>query len=361
MIYKPKGTISAFLVLLILLILSLLVLTPMLSMIILALLFAYLVRPLSKKMEPHLKYRSLSITFAMIIIVLPLIAVIIFLIVSVVQSIPAQIGVIKSLHLSNLNSTSIQSYPLVKQYIPPSFYPYFGSFFSSLDLALSDILRALLGYLVGLVQSIPNVALELLILFAATFYFARDGDKLWDYVEYAIPPEMSIFFNDLFQEIDLVLKSIFYGHFITAIITGTISGIGFYLLGYPYPLFLGIITGFLQLIPFIGHWPTYILLALYDFSTGNYLRMIIIIFLGTALSGLDFYLRPKLSGKYAEIHPLIFLLGFICGPLLLGLVGFVLGPMILGVAYAAVVTYKKDINNKDLKKISKKNFGNNKK
>jgi predicted PurR-regulated permease PerM len=347
MIYKLKGTItSAFFVLLVLLILSFLVLTPMLSMIILALIFTYLVRPVSRKMEPHLKYRSLSITLAMILIVLPLIAIIIFLIVSVVQSTPALIGVIKSLHLSNVNSTSIQSYPLVKQYIPPSFYPYFGSIFSTMDLALSDILRAILGYLVGLVQSIPTLALELFILFAATFYFARDGDKLWEYVEYAIPPERRIFFNDLFQEIDLVLKSIFFGHFLTAIIIGTLSGIGFYVLGYPYPLFLGIVTGFLQLIPFIGHWPTYILLALYDFLTGNYLRLVVVILLGAALSGLDIYLRPKLTGKYADIHPLIFLLGFICGPLLLGLVGFVLGPMILGVAYAAVVTYRKDITNK---------------
>jgi predicted PurR-regulated permease PerM len=352
MIYNLKGTItSAFFVLLFLLILSFLVLTPMLSMIILALIFTYLVRPVSRKMEPHLKYRSLSIILAMILIVLPIIAIIVFLIVSVVQSIPALTEFIKSLHLSNVNSTSIQTYPLVKQYIPPSFYPYSGSIFSTMDMALSDILRVILGYLVGLVQSIPTLALELFILFAATFYFARDGEKLWEYVEYAIPPERRIFFNDLFLEIDLVLKSIFFGHFLTAIITGTLSGIGFYVLGYPYPLFLGIVTGFLQLIPFIGHWPTYILLALFDFLTGNYLRLVVVILLGAALSGLDIYLRPKLTGKYADIHPLIFLLGFICGPLLLGLVGFVLGPMILGVAYAAVVTYKKDMTIKsDVKK-----------
>jgi predicted PurR-regulated permease PerM len=37
---------------------------------------------------------------------------------------------------------------------------------------------------------------------------------------------------------------------------------------------------------------------------------------------------------------MIFLLGFICGPLLLGLVGFIIGPLVLGVAYAAVLAYK---------------------
>ncbi len=59
------------------------------------------------------------------------------------------------------------------------------------------------------------------------------------------------------------------------------------------------------------------------------------------------YLRPHISGKYADIHPMIFLLGFICGPLLLGLVGFIIGPLVLGVAYAAVLAYKES---KDIEK-----------
>ncbi|MGZ7070644.1 MAG: AI-2E family transporter, partial [Methanobacterium sp.] len=52
------------------------------------------------------------------------------------------------------------------------------------------------------------------------------------------------------------------------------------------------------------------------------------------------YLRPKISGRYADIHPMIFMLGFLCGPLVFGFVGFILGPLILGVTYAAVKAYK---------------------
>jgi predicted PurR-regulated permease PerM len=121
---------------------------------------------------------------------------------------------------------------------------------------------------------------------------------------------------------------------------GTISGIGFYLLGYPYSLFLGILTGFCQVVPFIGHWPTYTVLALYDLFNGNYIRVVLVVLLSIFLSVLDMYIRPQISGRYADIHPMIFLLGFICGPLLLGLVGFIIGPLVLGVAYAAVLAYK---------------------
>lgn len=354
MIYKLKGTLtSAIFIMAVLLFLSLLVLTPMLSMIVLAAVFAYAVRPISQKILPYLKFQSLAIMVAMILVILPLIAVLIYCIDSLIHSAPTITEAVSSMNITQLTTSSVQSSPQVQQYLPASLYPYLGSVSGIIEAALSDILRGTVSYLVVLVQSIPNLALELFVFFAATFYFARDGDRLWEYVDFIIPHERKGFFDNLFRETDNVLKSIFFGHFLAAIIIGTLSGIGFYILGYPYPLFLGIITGFFQVIPFIGHWPTYTVLAIYDIFTGNYLRVVLVVLLSVTLSVLDMYLRPQLSGKYADIHPMIFLLGFICGPLLLGLVGFIIGPLVLGVAYAAVLAYKKsntpDIESKENK------------
>ena len=73
--------------------------------------------------------------------------------------------------------------------------------------------------------------IHLFVFFVATFYLARDGDKLWAYVDFFIPQDRKGFFDNLFREVDNVLKSIFFGHFLSAMIVGLISGIGFYLLG----------------------------------------------------------------------------------------------------------------------------------
>jgi len=356
MIYKIKGTLtSAIFVMAVLLILSLLILTPMLSMLILAAVFAYAVRPIARRLQPYLKFQSLAIMVAMVVVILPIIIILIYCIDSLIQSAPTIITAAKSMNIGNLTTDSIQNSPQFQQYIPASTYPYLGSVSGFWETALSDILRGVAAYLVSLVQSLPNLALELFVFFAATFYLARDGDRLWNYVDLAIPHERKGFFANLFRETDNVLKSIFFGHFLSAMIIGALSGIGFYLLGYPYALFLGIITGFFQVIPFIGHWPTYTVLAFYDLLTGNYLRMILVVILSISLSVLDMYMRPQISGRYADIHPMIFLLGFICGPLLLGLVGFIIGPLILGVAYAAVLAYKESKENQsEIKKSDKK-------
>ncbi|MGC9516556.1 MAG: AI-2E family transporter [Methanomicrobiales archaeon] len=348
MIYKLKGTLtSAVFVVILLLIFSLVVITPVLNMLLIGAIFAYGIRPISRRIDPYIKYKSLSISIAMIIVIIPLIAIIAVSINTLIESAPSMVSLIKSV---NLNSTSIQETIPYQNYIPNTLQSYTDSFISTINLQIADILRGILDYLINFVQSIPMLALELLIFFASTFYFARDGDKLWEYVEFTIPNEKKTFFDDLFKEIDRVLKSIFYGHFLTALIIGVMAAIGFSLLGYPYGIFLGIITGFFQLIPIIGPWPTYTVLAIYDFVTGNIARGIIVLLFGFFLSGSDIYIRPKLSGKYADIHPLIFILGFLSGPLIFGLVGFIIGPLILGVTYAAVITYKKenetDIQNK---------------
>ncbi|HOI41083.1 MAG TPA: AI-2E family transporter [Methanobacterium sp.] len=341
MIYKLKGTLtSAIFIVAVLLFLSLLILTPMLSMLVLAAVFAYAVRPIARRLQPYLKFHSLTIAVAMVVIILPLIAILFYSVEALAQSAPSLVAAVESMNISNITSASIQNSPQFQQYVPDSLYPYLGSISGVLEAAFSDIVSRITSYLVGLVQSLPNVALELFVFFTATFYLARDGDKLWGYVDFLIPHDRKGFFENLFHETDNVLKSIFFGHFLSAMIVGVISGIGFYLLGYPYSLFLGILTGFCQVIPFVGHWPTYTVLALYDLFNGNFIRLILVVLLSIALSVLDMYLRPQISGKYADIHPMIFLLGFICGPLLLGLVGFIIGPLVLGVAYAAVLAYK---------------------
>lgn len=337
MIYKLKGTVtSAIFIITALLILSFFVLTPMIGMIILGAAFAYVIRPISNKMLPYLKFETASIIIAMILVILPLIVVLAIIITSFIESIPLLVSLAKNANIGTINSSTAQ------QYLPTVLQTYTGSILTSIKLGLEEILRNLLNYLVAYVGSIPTIAFQLFIFFATTFYFVKDGDRLWEYILFAIPDNRTHYFRSLFSEVEKVLKSIFIGHFFTALLTGILAGIGFWIIGYPFASFLGILTGFFQLIPFIGHWPLPIVLATYGIFTGSYLQSFAVIILGFLMSALDIYLRPKLSSKYSDIHPLIFILGFLCGPLVFGLVGFILGPLILGVTYAAVSTYKKE-------------------
>ncbi|MGZ7044335.1 MAG: AI-2E family transporter, partial [Methanobacterium sp.] len=161
--YKLKGTLtSAIFIITALIILSFIVLTPMISMIILGAVFAYVIRPISNKMLPKLKFETLSIIIAMILVIIPLIAIVAVIINSFIESVPLIVSFAKSYNIEGINSSTAQ------QYLPSMLQTYTGPIISSIKLGLEEILRNLLNYLVSYVGSLPTIAFQLFIFFAST-------------------------------------------------------------------------------------------------------------------------------------------------------------------------------------------------
>jgi predicted PurR-regulated permease PerM len=134
------------------------------------------------------------------------------------------------------------------------------------------------------------------------------------------------------------------GNAIPAAILGVLSGIIYYFLGYPYALLLGIISGIAMFIPIIGPWIVYGAIGLLSILTGNTVQGVLVIIFGWIIeTTTDFYVRPRIAVQYSEIHPLVFLLGFIYGAVTLGIPGLFIGPLILGITYASYKIYRKEI------------------
>ena len=318
------------LLVLFLLVVSLIFVFPVLDMIILGVILAYGIRPIANKIQSKLKYSSISILLAIIIVINPLIllvAYIVFVVASVLSDFLLNQNIDFNLILTQINS-----------YIPQN------SFIDS--TSINGIIKSagsyVLNYLVGVIKNIPDIFLKLFILISSIFYFVRDGDKCYNFIKSFVPSDSMDFFEDTVESVKNVLKSIFFGHFLTSLIIGIFGAIGYSLLGYPYGIFLGVITGILQLIPIFGPWPVYWTLAIIDAVNGNYPRVIVVLLFGFFLSLIDMYIRPAISSHHADIHPLILLIGFLAGPLVYGIVGFILGPLILGITYAVLDSYKKN-------------------
>jgi len=335
LIYKIKDTItSSFFVIFLLLILSAIVLYPIWTMVFLGAVFAYGIRPIADRLTRYIPYRSISIAIVIAVTTLPLIGVLAMIINILFHSAPTLLSTAQKINLGIMDN-------VLRSYVPSKFLPSVDVLFNLKDL-LNNLLNMIMNHFLDLIKNVPMIALQLFILFASAFYFARDGDQAVSYVYSLVPEERRDFIRHLIIETEKVIKSIFYGHFLTAFIIGLMAVVGFQLLGYAYAIFLGLLAGFFQLIPVIGPWPTYTILAIYDFISGNILRGVIVLIFGVFLSNIDVYLRPKLSGKYADIHPLLFIVGFLGGPLIWGLAGFIIGPLILGVAYAALNVYREE-------------------
>ena len=317
------------LLIIVLIVISLIIIFPVLNMILLGAILAYGVRAVSVKIQSKIKFTSISIILAMIVILIPLILLAAYLIFE-------SSALITGMLSSNTTFDIDRVIALANSYLP------FEIDSLSITSSLHSIANYILNYSVKIVGKFANITLDLFILVCSVFYFARDGDKLISYIKSFIPREYDDFFDSTLENIKNVLKSIFYGHFLTALIIGIFGCIGYSLLGYPFGIFLGVLTGILQLIPVFGPWPIYWILFFTDVLAANYPRAVVVLLFGFFLSTIDMYIRPALSSHHADIHPLILLVGFLSGPLVYGIVGFIVGPLILGITYAIIDSYRKE-------------------
>lgn len=316
-----------------LVIISLMFVFPVLNMVILGAILAYGTRPIANKIQSKLKYSSISILLAMVVVLIPLILLLFYIV--------FELSIFVSWILANNPNTDVNSVmSQISSYLPS--YVDVNSLNSYLDSVISNVGSYLLNYSVKFVGKFANVTLDLFILVCSVFYFVRDGENCLEFIRSFVPDDSKEFFDKTVSSVEDVLKSIFYGHFLTSVIIGIFGCIGYSLLGYPFGIFLGVLTGILQLIPVFGPWPIYWALFFIDVASGNYIRAVIVLFFGFFLSTVDMYIRPALSSHYADIHPLILLIGFLAGPLVYGIVGFVVGPLILGITYEVLDCYRKE-------------------
>lgn len=317
------------LLILFLLAVSLMIIFPVLNMIILGAILAYGVRPVARRIQSKLKINSVSILIAMVLILLPLVLLVVY--------ITFELSSVATWIMANSNVLDVNG--LLSQ-LPVEADS--NSINTYLETSIADVGSFIGNYLVGYLGKFANILVDLFILICSVFYFTRDGDKCMEFIKSFVPDDSLEFFDSTVESVKDVLKSIFYGHILTSVIIGIFGCIGYSLLGYPFGIFLGVVTGILQLLPIFGPWPIYWILFFIDLISGNYPRAAIVLVFGFFLSTVDMYIRPALSSHHANIHPLILLIGFLSGPLVYGVVGFIVGPLILGVAYAVLDSYRKE-------------------
>lgn len=316
-----------------LVIVSLMIVFPVLNMIILGAILAYGIKPVAHKIQSKLKFSSISILLAMVVVLIPLILLIAYIVTELIAILSGASSTSTYADINSLLSS-------ISAYLPWSFDV--NSISTSINTSIQEIGKYVLNYLAKFVSSLMNITLDLFILVCSVFYFVRDGNNFIKFIRSFVPDDSKAFFDNTIESVKDVLRSIFYGHFLTSVIIGILGAIGYSILGYPFGIFLGVITGILQLIPVFGPWPIYWGLFFMDLLSGNYPRAITVLLFGFFLSTIDMYIRPALSSHYADIHPLILLVGFLSGPLVYGIVGFIVGPLILGITYAVLDNYRKE-------------------
>lgn len=324
----------------ILTLLSIGILIPIISTVIFAAILAYYVRFICKYIQPYVKYKSVSVLLGIVILAIPILLLLYFTTIQFISIAGSLFGSLQQAATASTLDTNQLNQAIQNLGLPVNITQ---SIVDAIKSWIAQSISAIAGYTISLISSIPILAAQILILIFAVFYFARDGEKVAQYVKDVVPEKDKHFYQKVFESADDVLKSIIVGNVIPAVILAILSGVVYYFLGYPYVILLAILSGIAMFIPVIGPWIVYGAIGLFSILTGNTFQGVMVIIFGWIIeTSTDFYIRPRISVQYSEIHPLIFLLGFIYGAITMGVPGLFIGPLILGITYAAYKVYRKE-------------------
>ena len=177
--------------------------------------------------------------------------------------------------------------------------------------------------------------LDLLLVPFFVFYILVDFQNWRDSSEGLIPPRFREPFSRMFDEVGRILQSYVRGQLMIALIMGGLYAIGFAFLGVPAWGGIAVISGFLNLIPYVGTLFGWVLAAGFTFAdTRDLWRVIAVTGVFVAVQSVEgYYLTPKILGGRLRLHPMAVFLGLLVGGKLFGFLGILLAVPVIAICH----------------------------
>ena len=195
---------------------------------------------------------------------------------------------------------------------------------------LGNIYRTLLAA----TGDVVNLALTALFMLITLFFVYKDGSRIaaqLDVVGEHVLPERWQRFS---RVVPATVSATVTGLTLIAIGEGVVLGLAYWVAGVPSPVLLGVITGFMALIP--GGAPlSFTLVSLYLVGSGHWLAGVGLFAWGSIeLFIVDKTLRPRLVGGPVKLPFLPTFFGLVGGVKTMGIVGLFVGPVLMALLVA---------------------------
>lgn len=319
----------------ILLLAGLILLTKRLSGVLLpfvgAWLLAYMLNPFVHFIQHRLKIkpRGLAVGILFLLIIGCVSATAVFAASSITDELSEMTHLIESYFALDHNAT-----------LPPMLREFFNEIFSDVHIndwfnadnfiatiksvvpKAFDVVSASFQYITGLVV--------VFIFCLYLFFILMDFDRLSESWSQYIPKKYRYFINQLVNDLAEKMNTYFRKQALISFILGILFAIGFSILGLPMAIFMGLLVGVLNMIPYmhgLGIIPP-LCVALMQSALGETnlwwtISFIGIVFVVNQLI-LDLLLTPKIMGNATGLHPAIILLSLSVWGSLMGVLGMII-------------------------------------
>ena len=174
-----------------------------------------------------------------------------------------------------------------------------------------------------------SILTDILLMFLFLYYLLVNIGRNERFLERVIPltRDKMIRFAD---ELQAQTRSNALGIPLLALAQGIFAVLGYWIFGIPDPLFWGLITCVFSILPMIGSAFIWVPAGIYQLTADNEWQGIGVILYGIFVIGtVDNVFRLFFQKLFADIHPLITVVGVIVGLQLFGMPGLIFGPLLI--------------------------------
>lgn len=200
-------------------------------------------------------------------------------------------------------------------------------------------------YTVATINFFIVIALVPVIL----YYFLRDWPQIVGRVESLLPMRSKSKVREIFHSINELLSAYIRGQLNICLLLTLYYVTGFSIIGLDLALLLGIFSGFLIIIPFIGVLLSFLIVTIscyFSFGAGAELIYVMILFaVGYTIE--SYILTPKIIGNRIGLHPVWIIFSVFATANLFGFVGVLFAIPIAGivkVCLSNIIDYYKSSN-----------------
>lgn len=198
------------------------------------------------------------------------------------------------------------------------------------DAAVAYARGSLLA-LIGVLSDVPWLVLVPVL----SFFMLKDAAAIRRTALTALPHRVQLRGHLLFEELNATLAAYVRAQLIACVIVGTLSGIGFALLGNPYAVLLGVLAAVLEFIPMIGPLVVAVVAVVIAALHDPMMAIWTAVFLTVLRTVEDYVIYPRLIGRDIHLHPLVVILAVLAGVELDGIAGiFIAVPVVALVTVA---------------------------
>ena len=318
--------------LVIILLLVLYVYRGLLPPVAIALVLAYLLKPIADVAERRTK---LPRTLAVILIFLVILIAFSTILVTIV---PYAVDQVRRLNvdIQELTDTLIAFLSQPIQILGRTFS--LQDLVGDLQAALQDLLQPFAMQTITLLFNVASSLLWVVSILIISFYLVKDADRLRSFLDRVAPPGYTEELRHLREEINHVWKAFFRGQVVLGLVIGLVVWISMMIVGLPNAGLMGLLAGLLEVIPTFGPILATIpalLIAFFQGSTylpmSNFWFTILVLVIYFVIQQTEnAYLVPRIMGRRMLLHPVIIFIGVLAGGLLFGALGVLLAAPVIG-------------------------------